>query len=101
MPGTRFENTLATSAPEAAKVGLCLLGVWLLMKYAPALVSFLFRAFLVAGEGPLFRGLDSGQRVDLAMLVVETVVALVLVVRAESVAGLLLRESPASVGPSV
>ena len=91
VPRTRFEDKLASSAPELARVGLCLLGLWLLMKYAPALVSFFFRAFLVAGEASLFGSLDAGQKLDLALLVAETLVALLLVFRAERLADRLLR----------
>lgn len=96
VPRTRFEGQLQTSRSELAQVGLCLLGVWLLSKYAPALVSFVFRAFLVAGEASVFGSMDAEQKLDLAILVVETVVALALVLRAESIAGVLLAERPAS-----
>ena len=91
VPRTRFEDRLQASAPEAAQVGLCLLGLWLLMQYAPSLVSFVFRAFLVAGEASLFGSLDAGQKLDLGILVAQTLVALLLVVRAQGIAARLLR----------
>ena len=95
VPRTRFEDRLRASASDIARVGLCLLGLWFLMKYAASLVSLLVRAFLVTGEAPLFGSMDGEQRRGLAILIVETVIALLLVLRAGPIATLLLREEAA------
>ena len=91
IPRTTFDNVITVSPSEAAKVGCCLLGLWLLIKSGPALVSFLFRGFLVAGEGALFSSLNVDQKLDLAILVIETTIAILLVTRAGTVATLLMR----------
>jgi hypothetical protein len=93
IPRTTFDNVLTVSTFEAAKVGCCLLGLWLLIKSGPALVSFLFRGFLVAGDGALFSSLNVDQKLDLAILVVETAIAILLVTRASTVATLLMRHN--------
>ena len=93
IPRTTFDNVITVSTSEAAKVGCCLLGLWLLIKSGPALVSFLFRGFLVAGEGALFSSLNVDQKLDLAILVVETAIAILLVTRAGTVATLLMRHN--------
>jgi hypothetical protein len=98
IPRTTFDNVLTVSTSEAAKVGCCLLGLWLLIKSGPALVSFLFRGFLVAGEGALFSSLNVDQKLDLAILVVETAIAIFLVTRADTVATLLMRHNPPNAG---
>ncbi len=93
IPKTTFDDALTASTSEVAKVGCCLLGLWLLIKSGPALASFLFRGFLVAGEGALFSSLNVDQKLDLAVLVVETAIAILLVTRASIVASLLMRHN--------
>ena len=98
IPKPTFDNVLTASTSEVAKVGCCLLGLWLLTKSGPALVSFLFRGLLVAGEGALFSALNVDQKLDLAVLVIETAIAILLVTRASMVATLLMRQNASNAG---
>ena len=95
IPRTSFDNVLRIASPEAARVGCCLLGLWLLLSSGPALVSYLFRAFLVSGSGSIFSSLNVDQKLDLAFYVVQVVISLFLIVRASAIASRIMRSSPA------
>src|SRR6266852_5010506 len=79
IPRTSFDNVLRVAPLEAASVGCSLLGLWLLLTSGPALVSYLFRAFLVSGSGPLFSSLNVDQKLDLAFYVVQVIISFILV----------------------
>jgi hypothetical protein len=91
IPRTSFENVLRVAPTEAARVGSCLLGLWLLLTSGPALVNYLFRAFLVSGTGPVFSSLNVDQRIDLAYYVVQVVISVILIVCAGAIASRIMR----------
>ena len=50
IPRTRFENKLMNIQPrEVARVGCCLIGLWLLSNYLGTLIWFLFKGALTPG----------------------------------------------------
>ena len=96
IPKTSFYNMLRVTHIEAARVGCCLLGLWLLLTSGPALVSYLFRAVLVSGSGPVFGGLNVDQKLDLAFYAVQVVISFILVVRASAIASRIMNPFPKS-----
>jgi hypothetical protein len=92
IPRTSFQNHMAVQALELARVGCCLLGVWLLAKTLPTLVWFLARAVLLAGNSSAFSALGPEARVDMAVALFEVAFAVVLTFRSSTVARLVVRE---------
>jgi hypothetical protein len=88
IPRTKFDDTLSVPAFEAARVGCALLGLWFLLSYAPSLLGFLIRALLAPSSASFFAELELDTKVDLAVYLLEVVVAFVLIVRAASFASL-------------
>lgn len=93
IPKTRFDNVLQATPLDAARVGCCLLGLWLLLTSGPALVSYLFRVFLISGSGPFFSALNVDQKLDLAFYFIQVVIAAILVFRANAIASRIMRPS--------
>jgi hypothetical protein len=93
VPRTQFTEPLRVAAFDAARVGCALLGLWLLIRSGPGLVSLVFRAYVVSGSGPVFSGLTSDQKLDIGIYVLEILIAVVLLVRSASFARFVTRES--------
>lgn len=93
IPRTNFDNVLRVAPIEAAKVGCCLLGLWLFLTSAPALVHYLFRAFLVSGSGSLYGSLGLDQKLDIGFYLVQVLISAALVFRSSPLASWLLRSS--------
>jgi hypothetical protein len=97
VPKTNHTNTLTSSAIELARVGCCLLGLWLMTIAVPALFWYVFRAVLGTQVGPFFSGMDVEQKTDFAIRLLEIAIALFLIVRSGVVARLILRTGDAAV----
>ena len=91
IPRTNFDNVLHIAPIEAARVGCCLLGLWLFLTSAPALVSYLFRAFVVSGGGSLFGSLNLDQKLDIGFYLVEVLISSALIFRSSAIASRLIR----------
>jgi hypothetical protein len=96
VPKTNHTNTLTSSAIEVARVGCCLLGLWLLTAAIPPLFWYVFRAVLNPQVGPFFSGMDVNQKADFAVRLFEIVIAVLLIVRSGVVARLILRSGDAA-----
>jgi hypothetical protein len=93
VPRTRDNQSLKTSAFDAARVGVALLGLWLLIQAVPSLVLFLLNTFLFAGSGSIFGAMSAEGRIQIVVHALNAAVALVLLLRAEAVARFILRPS--------
>lgn len=91
IPRTNFDNVLRVAPIEAARVGCCLLGLWLFLTSAPALVSYLFRAFLVAGSGSLYGSLALDQKLDIGFYLIQVLISSALIFRSSVFASWLMR----------
>ena len=91
---TNFDNRLNVPAVEAARVGCCLLGLWILSRTVPYFVSFFFRAYLISGSGSYFNSLTQDAKVDLVSVLVELLIAIALI----TASGNLARRMTASAG---
>ena len=91
IPRTNFDNVLEVVPIETARVGCCLLGLWLFLTSAPALVSYLFRAFLVSGSGPLYGSLTLDQKLDIGFYLIQVLIASALIFRSSAFASWLMR----------
>jgi hypothetical protein len=96
VPRTTFNNVLRAPALDAARVGCFVVGLWYFLKSAPALVSFLFRAFLVSGSGSLFGSMDLEQKLDFWFYVIEIAISLFLIARNELIASWVMGSRSAS-----
>lgn len=91
IPRTNFDNVLRVVPSEVARVGCCLLGLWLFLTSAPALVSYLFRAFLVSGSGSLYGSLTLDQKLDIGFYLVQILISSALIFRSSAIASWLVR----------
>jgi hypothetical protein len=98
VPRTTSDNVLRVPALDAARVGCFVVGLWFFLKSGPALVSFLFRAFLVSGTGSLFGSMDLEQKLDVGFYVMEIVISLFLLVRNELIASWVMGNRSATSG---
>jgi hypothetical protein len=96
VPRTTFDNVLRVPALDAARVGCFIVGLWFFLKSVPALVSFLFRAFLVAGSGSLFGTMNLEQKLDFWFFVLEVAISLFLLARNELIASWVMGRRSAS-----
>jgi hypothetical protein len=91
IPRTNFDNVLRIAPIEAARVGCSLLGLWLFLTSAPALISYLFRAFLILGSGSLYGSLSLDQKLDVGFYLVEVLISSALILRSSAIASWLVR----------
>jgi len=96
VPKTYFDNKLHASTLEVARVGCCLLGLWLLLETGPHLVSFIVRSFLVAGSGPYIETLPLQTKLGLAVTVTQVALALLFVFRSGAIARMVTATSATS-----
>ena len=93
VPKTRDTPSLRTSAFDAARVGVALLGLWLLIQSVPSLVLFLINTYLFAGSGSIFGAMSAAGKMQIVVHAVNVLVALVLLLRAEAAARFIMRPS--------
>ncbi|MBX9629681.1 MAG: hypothetical protein K2X67_04090 [Burkholderiales bacterium] len=92
IPRTNFDNRLSANAFDLARVGCSILGLWLLSRALPAIVWFFFRSFLVGGSTSLMSSLTIDDKVDFAVSVFELALGVLLLARAGTFAGWMVRE---------
>lgn len=96
LPRTQHNDHLAFPARELARVGCCLLGLWLFAKAVPSMVWLLLRSMImVEGSSSSFAALSSDSKLELAVAAFECVFAMLIVFRAGSFAKLI---SPGKTG---
>lgn len=86
IPKTHFENRFNTRPDEVASVAISILGLWKITNIVPALISYLFQAYLNAGERSLFSTLDSFGKTDIFFMIFELLIALVLLINTHKIA---------------
>jgi hypothetical protein len=91
LPRTSFENKLDIRALEAARVGACLIGLWLFAGAAPSMVWYLFTAMAADGERSMFGMLDTEGRINLAVTCFELLFSAWLIARSRDFAHLAIR----------
>jgi hypothetical protein len=92
IPKTNHANKLSAPAIDVARVGCCLLGLWLLTIAVPGLFWYFFNAILSAHVGPLFSSMTLEQKLDFADRVLEICIALFLLLRSHVIARAMLRD---------
>jgi hypothetical protein len=99
IPRTRFESKLMNIQPrEVARVGCCLIGLWLLSNYLGTLIWFLFKGALTPGTSSVIRSFTPEERLQFAVLSVQVAFALFLTFGSARFAILALREPRPSEG---
>jgi hypothetical protein len=90
VPKSHDTIHLRPAAFDAARVGIALLGLWLLVQYAMPFVLFVFNLLFFAGHGSYFGALSPEHRLQVLVYVVGTAVALFLLLKSTTVAKLIL-----------
>lgn len=98
VPRTRFENKLNIQPMEVARVGCCLLGLWLLSNELGSLIWFLFRGALSPGTSSVIRSFTPEERLQFFALSIQIAFALFLTFGSARFAILALREPKPSEG---
>ena len=92
IPKTHFENRFNTRPDEVASVAISILGLWKIVTTVPALTSYLFQAYLNAGEPSLFSALDTFGKTDVFFMAIEIVIASVLLIKARRIAAIITKQ---------
>lgn len=64
VPRTRFENKLNVNALDAARVGCCLIGLWIFANQLNIFVWLLFHGALSPGDASVFRQLSDQEKIQ-------------------------------------
>lgn len=86
VPKSAFENRFNTRPDEVAAVGVAILGLWKTVDAGPDLVSYLFQTHLRAGDQSIFNYLDAVGKVDVSFILVELVIAMFFLFKANDIA---------------
>jgi hypothetical protein len=88
LPRTQYENHLNFQERELARVGICLLGLWLFAKVAPTLTWFLLRSFIYTeASTSSYSGLSPDTKIEVAVAAFQAGLALFFVFKAGVIAG--------------
>lgn len=88
VPQTSHTNRLELSGFQLARVGVGILGLWLLAKAVPTLSWVLFRSFLFVQTGSTISALTPELKVEIGVAVVELLIALFFIVKSASLANM-------------
>ena len=91
IPRTRFENRLDLHTLEVARVGCSLLGLWLLIIQIRAFLWYFFTGVLNMGNESLVRSLSQNEKIGFAVAIVQTLLAICLMLFSASFARFLMR----------
>lgn len=86
LPRTSHTNAISAGGFEIARAGTCLLGLWLLVKTLPAAAWYIFRMAALTSAGPAIDAFNSDAKVDMAVIVFQLGLAVVLIVKSEAFA---------------
>lgn len=92
LPRTSHTNRLELPGFELARVGVGLLGLWLLAKAAPTLVWVVFRAFLFFGPGSPFSSLPPETKLEVGIAAFELALAVAFLLKSRLLARVIMRE---------
>jgi len=92
IPRTRFENKLNVQPMEVARVGCCLLGLWLLANHLGTMIWFLFKGALTPGTSSVIRTFTPDERLQFLALSIQVAFALFLTFGSASFATIALRQ---------
>lgn len=86
LPRTSHSNAMSAGGFEIARAGACLLGLWLLVKTLPTAAWYIFRMAAVTTVTSAIDAFNSDAKVDMAVIVFQLVLAVVLIVKSEAFA---------------
>jgi hypothetical protein len=96
LPRTSHTNLISAGGFEIARAGTCLLGLWLMIKTLPTVAWYLFKMVALTSVGPAIDAFNSDAKADMAVIVLQLAVAVVLIVRSEAFAKLAVPEPNSS-----
>jgi hypothetical protein len=96
LPRTSHTNAISAGGFEIARAGTCLLGLWLLVKTLPTIVWYVFKIAAVTSAGLAIDAFNSDAKVDLAVILFQFAVAIVLIVKSEALARLAVADTNSS-----
>ena len=88
LPRTSHTNAISAGGFEIARAGTCLLGLWLLVKTLPTAAWYIFRMATLTSVGSAIDAFNSDAKVDMAVIVFQLALAVVLIVKSEGFARL-------------
>ena len=91
IPRSNLENKINTNPKEVSVVAISILGLWQLVQTAPALVSYLFQAYLNAGDRSIFATLDVYEKSDVIFMIIELIIAVVLLKYSNKIASFIMK----------
>jgi hypothetical protein len=91
LPRTAHANRLELPGFELARVGVGLLGLWVVAKALPTLVWVLFRAFLFVDVGSTFSALTPDMKLEVGVAAFELLLGVVFVVQSGGLARAVMR----------
>lgn len=88
LPRTSHGNVISVGGFEIARVGACLLGLWLAIKTLPTAAWYVFRMVAVTTLTPAIEAFNVEAKVDMAVIIFQLALAAMLIVKSESFARL-------------
>jgi hypothetical protein len=92
LPRTSHTNAISAGGFEIARAGTCLLGLWLLVRTLPTAAWYVFKMAAVTSVGPAIDAFNSDAKADMAVIVFQLAVAIVLIVKSDAFARLAVSE---------
>jgi hypothetical protein len=89
IPRTSHNNRLPVAAFELSRVGIAVLGLWLVAKSVPTLSWIIFRAFLFVNAASAISGLTPELKLEMGVAAVELLIAVVFVLKSSALASFL------------
>jgi hypothetical protein len=86
LPRTSHTNSISAGGFEIARAGACLVGLWLLVKTLPSAAWYIFRMVALAGAGPAIDVFNSDAKLDMAVIVFQLALAVVVILKSEAFA---------------
>ncbi len=97
LPRSTAEVKWTLTANEVARVGVGLLGLWLLAETVPQLLSYLFNEVVWRGDESFFRILDAEGKFDLVARAVQAALAALMIINARLLGRWIVPEFESSV----
>jgi hypothetical protein len=95
LPRTSHTNAIFAGGFEIARAGTCLLGLWLLIKTLPTIAWYVFKMAAVTSVSPAIDAFNSDAKVDMAVIVFQLSVAVILIVKSAAFASLAVSHTQA------
>jgi len=88
LPRTNHSNAISAGGFEVARVGACLLGLWMIVKTLPTAAWYVFRMVAVTTVTPAIDAFNLDAKVDMAVILFQLALGTVLIMKSESFARL-------------